>query len=271
REIARLLGGEIRLVSRPGEGSVFTLFLPQNYVAPKPLRTATEKEIVSVMSDVDAVRSLEPVLPAPDTGDDRNEIEPADQVLLIVDNDENFARFLLDMAHEHGFKALVATQGADAITLAQTHRVDAITLDIQLPVIDGWRVLDRLKNDLRTRHIPIYVITTDEDTGRGRGAGVVGLLPKPIKSRETLEDVFVALQDWVDRTTRDLLVVWPEGSDREQLIELLDDSHVNVETVSTVAQALAALNGRNFDCIVAGVSAESELRVLPEVIRQSGA
>ncbi|HEX7253274.1 MAG TPA: response regulator, partial [Thermoanaerobaculia bacterium] len=272
REIARLLGGEIRLSSRPGEGSVFTLFLPQSYVAPKALRSATESEIVSVMSDVDAVRSSEPIFPAPEMGDDRNEIEPGDRVLLIVDNDENFARFLFDMAHEHGFKALIATQGADAITLAQTYSIDAITLDIQLPVIDGWRVLDRLKNDLGTRHIPVYVITTEEDTGRGSVAGVVGILTKPIKTRETLEEVFASLKDSLERTTRDLLVVWPESSDRADFIELLSDPWVKIEAVSTVAEALAALNGGHFDCVVVGVSgdAESELRVLPEVIRQAG-
>src|SRR5206468_6017015 len=98
--------------------------------------------------------------------DDRPDLGPEDRVLLIIDNDEGFARFLLEMAHENGFKAVIAMQGAEGIALAHRHRIDAITLDIRLPVIDGWRVLDRLKNDLDTRHIPVYLITTEEDAAR---------------------------------------------------------------------------------------------------------
>jgi len=211
------------------------------------------------------------MLPAAILTDDRNDLEPDDRVLLIVDNDENFARFLLDMAHENGLKALVAAQGADAITLSQTYPIDAITLDIQLPVIDGWRVLDRLKSDLRTRHIPVFVITTEEDTGRGRGSGVVGVVTKPIKTRETLDEVFASIEDCLERTTKDLLLVWPESPDRAEFIDLLSHREVRIETVSTVAEALAALHGRSFDCIVVGTSggAQSELRVLPELIRQA--
>jgi signal transduction histidine kinase/CheY-like chemotaxis protein/HAMP domain-containing protein len=273
REIARLLGGEIRLSSVPSQGSTFTLFLPQSYVAPKAARTGTESEIVSVMSDIDAARSSDPVLAPNDLADDRGDLEPGVPVLLIVDNDENFARFLLDMAHDYGFKAVIATQGAEALSLVQQYPIDAITLDIQLPVIDGWRVLDRLKSDLNTRHIPVYVITTEEDTGRASGAGAFGLLTKPINTKEPLDHVFVSLKESLNRPTKDLLLVWPAGEEREEILGLLASSDVTIHDVATVPEALAAINGRPFDCIVVSTtgSPEGELRVLPEVVHQAGA
>ena len=115
-------------------------------------------------------------------------------MLLIVENDVNFARFLLETAHEHGFKAAVATRGAVAIGMARELKPAAITLDINLPDIDGWHVLNRLKDEASTRHIPVQIITTEEEYQRGLRMGAIGGLTKPIKTKESLDQTFTHIR-----------------------------------------------------------------------------
>src|SRR4029453_904402 len=124
-----------------------------------------------------------------EAGDDREEIGPGDRVLMIIENDLSFARMIADASHDHGFKAIISSFGAAALTLMEQYQPSAITLDISLPDMSGWRVLDRLKHDARTRHVPVYVITTDEDRERGLRSGAIGVATKPLQSREGLDDV----------------------------------------------------------------------------------
>jgi len=256
REIARLLGGEIRLVSAPGQGSTFTLYLPQNIVAKQPRRAAT-----TPVDWVEAPRreSLTPaVIETPalptltangDETDDRNNISPGDRVVMIVEDDEKFANFLLDLAHEHGFKGLVTSRGSTALAMAREHKPDAITLDLGLPDMEGWKVLDRLKDDPNTRHIPVQIITADEEKERGLQQGALAFLTKPVQ-KENLDEAFNEIRQYIERQVKSLLVVEDDAIQRRSIAELIGENDVQITGAATAQEALEKLREGHFDCMV---------------------
>jgi signal transduction histidine kinase/CheY-like chemotaxis protein len=252
RELARLLGGELTLASTPEQGSTFTLYLPQQYAKTRA-RKPNPDTIDVAAAPAPSVPTDEPVetlraLTAPQA-DDRDMVGPQDRVLLVVDNDHAFSGVMADLAHDHGYKVLTTAFGAAALALARERQPDAITLDISLPDFDGWRVLDRLKHDLDTRHIPVFVITTDEERERSFSLGAAGVLNKPVQTREQLGVVF----DTLARLTRSephraLLVVGDAMSD--ELRRLFGDATVALEAVETWDQAQTRLSDNAFDCLV---------------------
>jgi CheY-like chemotaxis protein len=183
-------------------------------------------------------------------GDDRDTVQPGDPLLLIVENDLPFARLLLEVAREKGFKGLVTSLGAAALAMTRDFKPDAVTLDICLPDIDGWRVMDRLKNDMTTRHIPVCVISTEEACERAASYGALRVLTKPLQSRETLEQLLEDLREFIGRRTKDLVVVGRDAARREEILESIGGDEFLVTTAHSGSEALQLLDRKRVDCLV---------------------
>jgi CheY-like chemotaxis protein len=182
--------------------------------------------------------------------DDRDSIHQGDQVLLIVENDLAFARFLLDAARAKGFKGLVTTMGAGALTLASQHKPSAVTLDMHLPDMAGWRVLDRIKHDLGLRHVPVCVISTDDSKDRAFKSGALAFLEKPIRSKELLDGMLENLHNYVSRSEKSLLVALEDQVARNELLAQIEGEQIDVTVVASAQQLQQALDDSRFDAIV---------------------
>ena len=248
REIARLLVAK-SLVSTPGEGSTFTLYMREPissaYVSPAQGTSRGMRWPPSPLH-FDAIEVSE----AFNVNDDRNAIEAGERILLIVEDDAGFAQILLDLAHEKGFKGLVAARGDMALALARKFRPDAVTLDLKLPDRDGWTVLDRLKHDPATSHIPVHIISSgEEQRQRAIKMGAFTQLQKPI-SREDLASAFDDIAAFVQRGVKRLLVVEDDDVQRMSIVELIGNGDVVTTAVASGEEALAALGSEQFDCMV---------------------
>ncbi|WP_256224023.1 response regulator [Paenibacillus sp. 1_12] len=306
KQLANLLGGTIELDSTEGIGSQFTLYVPHHAkqshetveTGYREVAAASELEAFFTESRQDSpdhVITLSMPLPVQEQLrsdkkeqiqtanmlplDDRDSISGDDRILLLVEDDTHFVSILADMARERGFKVLIALDGDSGLRLAKQYKPDAILLDIQLPIIDGWSILVQLKNDTEMRHIPIHVISVVDEVQQGLAMGAIAYLQKP-SGKDRLEEAFAQIEAFLEKGPRKLLIVSKDSVQRHNMMELIGHDDVHIVAADGGQEAWQCLQQESFDCMVIDMGPEdlkefelldqiksaAELRGLPIVI-----
>lgn len=254
RELVRLLGGAIQLKSRQGHGSTFTISIPESYnpagIVPRVSRSTAA--VVPLVAPAPETRAA-PIERHNFVEDDRAAPPSAKRVLLVIEDDDTFAAILRDISREMGFRTLVAGTAQEALDLAKQFMPSAIVLDVGLPDQSGLSVLDRLKRDVRTRHIPIHIVSADDHAETAFSLGAVGYMLKPVK-REQLVEVLQKLEAKLSQGVHRVLIVEDNEVQRDAVAKLLTSHDVETVVAGTAAECLKLLKEQTFDCMVLDLS-----------------
>ncbi|MEW6260946.1 MAG: response regulator, partial [Thermodesulfobacteriota bacterium] len=285
-ELAKYLGGEIQLVSQENQGSTFTLILPEvcakpdetgkpksskafgdvvchsevgskpevqqpkSAERPLPVEGGAKAGVSAGVARVNApVAAKDPARPAEEIADDRKDLQPTDRKILIIEDDPHFARILCDLSHDRGFKVLVADNGETGLHFADYYRPDAVILDVNLPGMDGWTVLERLKSNSETRHIPVHVISANDRPLNALKMGAIGYMTKPV-SMDELNGAYARIERKIDSSVRSILLIEDDPAQAAAVRELLADARVVITVAASGKEAMDVLGRDSFDCMI---------------------
>jgi len=263
RQLARLLGGDILLESQEGHGSTFSLYLPTTL-------PETSRETIDYLPTPETPSEE---LPAPTTSqsateeDDRNRLQPTDRRLLIIEDDHKFANLLKELANEKNFKCLIAEDGEVGLQLAEQYQPLAIILDMNLPKVDGWTVMEKLKDNPHLRHIPVHVISGADHQMEAKKMGAIGCLLKPISLTE-IGEVFKRIEQFINKRVKNLLLVVDHPSRRQEIFELIRSEGIDFKVAATQVEALQHLRTLAMDCIILDLDIEYGLQLLEPLHKQ---